>query len=111
MPSIVKSVSLTTGTNSDNALAGSAFEYMRGPGIVSCAVTTTAAGAFVTINSGPDIVLEESPVPINAAWPVIPDQFYFNWGAAAGDRLVVRLRNPTGGTLVFIVVVNVQYTR
>lgn len=111
MPSIIRSVSVATTVTVENAIAGSAFEYMRQPGIVSAAITTTGAGAFITVNSGPDIVLEEAPCPVNAAWPVIPDQFYLNWGAAAGDRLVFRLRNPTGGTLVFLVIVNIQYTR
>lgn len=111
MPSIVRSTVVATTATNDNVLSGSAFEYMRGPGIVSAACVTTAAGGFVTINSGPDIILEESPCPVNAAWPLIPDQFYFNWGAAAGDRLVVRVRNTTGGNLTFITIVNIQFTR
>lgn len=111
MPSIIRSVAVAAASTNDNAISGSAFEYMRGPGIVSAAIVTTASGCFITINSGPDIVLEESPCPVSAAWPLIPDSFYFNWGAAAGDRLVLRLRNTTAGSLTFIVVVNVQYTR
>jgi hypothetical protein len=41
--------------------------------------------------------------------PIIPDHFYYNWGAAAGDRLLVRYRNPTGGALTLRVIANIQY--
>jgi hypothetical protein len=43
--------------------------------------------------------------------PIIPDHFYYNWGAAPGDRLVFRVRNPTGGAVVHRLVANIQYTR
>jgi hypothetical protein len=110
MPTIQRSTTVAAGATDNNLISGSAFEYMRGPGIVSCAFVASAAGAFITINSGPDVILEESEAFVSAL-PVIPDHFYYNWGAAAGDRLVLRARNPTGGGILFRVVVNVQYTR
>lgn len=110
MPSIQKTTTVAAGATDNNLLAGSAFEYMRGAGIVSAALVASAAGAFITINSGPDVILEESEAFVSAL-PIIPDHFYYNWGAAAGDRLVMRARNPTGAGIVFRAVVNVQYTR
>jgi hypothetical protein len=38
---------------------------------------------------------------------VIPDGMYFSDVAAAGDRLVIRYRNPTGGALTVRVVCQV----
>jgi hypothetical protein len=111
MPTIQREVSVAAGAVNENLLSGSAFEYMRGPGIVSAGVVASATGTFLTINSGPDIVLEEAPPAILATMPVIPDQFFYNWGAAAGDRLVLRVRNPTAGAITLRAVVNVQYTR
>lgn len=111
MPSIQKETSVAAGAVNDNLASGSAFEYMRGPGIVSAAVVAAATGTFLTIQSGPDIVLEESAPMVLTTMPIIPDHFYYNWGAAGGDRLVFRVRNPTGGAVVHRLVANIQYTR
>jgi hypothetical protein len=111
MPSIQKETSVAAGAVADNLLTGSAFEYMRQPGVVSCAVVAAATGTFITIQSGPEIVLEESPPMVLTTMPIIPDHFYYNWGAAAGDRLLIRARNPTGGAVVHRAIANIQYTR
>ena len=42
---------------------------------------------------------EEFSPPIKTVYPIIPDEMYFSDVAQAGDRLVVRYRNPTGGAL------------
>lgn len=109
MPTIQRETVVAAGAVNDNLLSGSAFEYMRGNGVVSCGVVASATGGFVTIQSGPDIVLEESPPMILTTMPIIPDHFFYNWAAAAGDRLLVRARNPTGGALTFRSVANIQY--
>lgn len=111
MPSIQKETSVAAGAVNDNLLSGSAFEYMRGPGIVSAGVVASATGTFITLQSGPDIVLEESTPMVLGTMPIIPDHFFYNWGAAGGDRLVARARNPTGGAVTFRAVYNIQYTR
>lgn len=111
MPTIQKETAVAAGAVNDNLLSGSAFEYMRNNGIVSAGIVASATGGFLTLQSGPDIVLEESPPMVLGTMPVIPDHFFYNWGAAAGDRLVARFRNPTGGALTVRAVVNIQYTR
>lgn len=112
MPSIIRLNAVAAGATNNNLIEGSAFEYMRAPGIVSAAVSANATDVFLTITSGPDVILEEANCPQGAAtWPVIPDNFYFNWGAAQGDRLVFRVRNAGAGSVNVICVVNVQYTR
>lgn len=108
----MKSVSILTATSNDNIWAGSAYEYMRGPGVVSAGVTASLISAFLTIQSGPDVILEESPVMVlpTPFFPIVPDHFYFNWGAAPGDRLLARVRNANGATNVISTVCNIQYT-
>lgn len=100
MPVIQKEISVAAGATVENALSGSAFEFLRGNAIVSIGVTAAATGTFVTIQSGADIVLEESPTKVKTEFPVIPDEMYYNDVGIQGDRLVVRLRNPTGGAVV-----------
>jgi len=104
---IQKETSAAAGAVNDNLLAGSAFEYLRAPAIVSFAVVASATGSFVTIQAGPTIVLEESPTAIKTSMPIIPDDFLYTAACAPGDRLVVRFRNPTGGALTARTVVQI----
>jgi len=99
MPVIMKETAVAAGTVNENLLAGSAFEFARQNSLVSIGVNQSATGGFATIQSGSDIVAEEFPPPIATVYPVIPDGMYFSDVAQAGDRLVVRYRNPTGGAL------------
>lgn len=107
MPVIMREVSVAAGAVNENILAGSAFEFARSNSLVSIGVHQSATGGFATINSGADVVAEEFSPPIATVYPVIPDNMYFSDVAAAGDRLVIRYRNPTGGALVVRVVCQV----
>jgi len=111
VPTIQKEVTVAAQSSNDNVWSGSAYEYMRGPGVVSAAVVAAATGVFITIQSGPDVVLEESAAFILAAFPIVPDHFFYNWGAAPGDRLLCRARNSTAGAIIVRSIANIQYTR
>lgn len=107
MPVIQKEVSVGIGATVENALAGSAFEFLRRNAVVSLGVTAAATGTFVTVQSGADIVLEESPAAVLTTFPVIPDQMFYNDVGVQGDRLVVRLRNPTAGAVIMRVLAQI----
>ena len=55
---------------------------------------------FCTVQSGPDIVAEEFEPYIATTYPIIPDQMFYNDVMSIGDRLVIRVRNPTGGAII-----------
>lgn len=103
--------SLTTGAslNPNNVWSGSAFEYLRGPSLVSVAIITPAAagGLLSAFYCGANLIAEEYIVPTDnrgaaaGAGPLASDDFYIAAGGQAGDRLVSTLRNPTGGTLAY----------
>ncbi len=99
MPVIMRETSVAAGAVNENLLAGSAFEFARANSLVSIGLNQSATGGFATIQSGGDVIAEEFMAPIATVYPVIPDGMYFSDVAAAGDRLVVRFRNPTGGAL------------
>ena len=107
MPVIMRETSIAAGAVAENLLAGSAFEFARQNSLVSIGLNQSATGGFATINSGADVVAEEFAPPIASVYPVIPDGMYFSDVAAAGDRLVIRYRNPTGGALTVRVVCQV----
>lgn len=108
MAVIQKLVVVAAGETVENALAGSAFEFLRRPSLVSAGVTSQSTGTFVTVQSGSDIVLEESPALVLGTFPVIPDQMVYNDVGVVGDRLVIRLRNPTAGAIAMRVLVQIS---
>jgi len=61
MPAIQVEISVAANSANPNLFSGSAFEYSRGRNLLSLGVTAAATGTFITINSGADVVLEESP--------------------------------------------------
>lgn len=109
MPAIQKETSVAAGATNDNIFSGSAFEFMRANGIIALACVASATGGFITIQAGPDVVLEESPPTVKTSMPTVPDDFLYQFAAAAGDRLLLRARNPTGGALTFRSVAQITY--
>jgi hypothetical protein len=105
---IQKETAVAAGLVNDNIFSGSAFEYVRQPGVVSIAVVASATGGFVTIQAGPTLILEESPPTVKTSMPVVPDDFLYQAAVVPGDRLVLRARNPTGGALTFRAVAQIS---
>jgi hypothetical protein len=107
MAVIQREVSVAANAVVDNLLSGSAFEFLRSNAVISIGVTGAATGLQVTINSGADIILEESAVYIKTQFPIIPDEMFYTDVGAQGDRLVVRIRNTTAGAIIVRCVVQV----
>jgi hypothetical protein len=105
---IVRSTVVPLNEVDENLLSGSAFEFARGRSFVSIGLVQSATGLFITIQAGGNVIAEEFEPPIEAtAFPQTNEDFYFNFFAAAGDRLVVRARNSTGGALTARVIVQI----
>lgn len=100
MPVMQREVSVGAGVTDANLLAGSVFEFARGNVLMSAGVTAAATGSFVTINSGSDVVLEESPPVVATRFPIIPDEMYYTDVATIGDRVIIAARNPTAGAII-----------
>lgn len=107
MPVIQVETSIAAGAVNQNLLTGSAFEFLRRNALVSMGVTAAATGSFATIQSGADIVVEEFAPAVLTRFPIIPDEMYYSDVGAAGDRLVIRVRNPTGGAIVHRAIVQI----
>jgi len=98
-----------TSLNPNNIWAGSAFEYLNGPSLVSIGLVTPAAagGLLSTFYCGRALIAEEYIVPTDnrgaaaGAGPLGSDDFYLQAAGGNMDRLVSTLRNPTGGTLTY----------
>lgn len=99
MPAIQVEVIVAAGAVNTNVFSGSAFEYSRGRQALSLGVVASATGSFITIQSGADVILEESPPLVLTTMPIIPDHMYYNDIMEQFDRLRVQVRNPTGGAI------------
>lgn len=105
MPVIQQEKSIAANSTDPNIISGSAFEIARGRQLVSMGVTGAAAGLLLTITSGSDLILAESAVYIKTQFPIIPDEMFYNDVQESADRLVLQIRNSTGGALVVRAVV------
>lgn len=86
--------SIGIGATNANVLSGSIAEFMREPSLLEIGLVDDTQGELrVTVTSGSDVLLEESPVSRAARVPVYPDDFLLRDGAAPGDRLVLKVRN------------------
>lgn len=108
MSVIMREQSVAANATVDNIISGSAFEFATRPQLVSAGFAGSATGLVLTITSGSDLILEEAAAPILTRYPIIPDEFYFSDIMVPGDRLVIRVRNTTGGALTARVVVQVN---
>jgi hypothetical protein len=107
MPVIQKEIEIPANSANENILSGSAFEFLRQNAIVSIGVVGSATGLVCNIQSGADIVLEESELAVKTTYPIIPDEMYYNDVGVQGDRLVIRVRNTTAGALTVRAIVQV----
>jgi hypothetical protein len=94
---IQKLENVAAGATNDNILAGSAFEFPRTNVVASMGIVAADVDVFATVQAGGEIVLEESEIAVSTDFPLIPDEFYYNFAALAGDRLVIRIRNANAG--------------
>lgn len=108
---IKREFSLLTATalSPNNLWSGSAFEYLRGPSFVSCALasltTRALSGLLTAFYIGSNLIAEEHTMPnvdpaiFGLDHPQLANDFYIQAAGNGGDRLVSTIRNPTAGTV------------
>ena len=86
-----------------NALTGTQYEFLPGGmfprgAFVEFASVADATGVLRTVQTGSDVVEEESPVNIGTinVQPVYPDAFTLNDMVGPGERINVKLRDTSG---------------
>lgn len=92
---------LAAGAINVNVLAGSAFEFIKSRmARVRFYVVGNAAGdQRVTIQSGSDVLMEESPISRQNRVPIVPDDLTCEDIATNGDRLKLQVRNTGAGAV------------
>jgi hypothetical protein len=91
-----------------NALAGKSQEFVKEPSVVSFSMTGSAIGLFATCIVGEEVVMEDQAIPLTNRFPIVPDDSVCQAGGFPGDRIIVKLRNSTGGALTSWVRVDIE---
>lgn len=109
MPIVRKEESIAANGTLDNLFSGSIYEFLPWVASINMGLVGSATGLVATVTTGSDVVMEEAPINISAtAFPVIPDDMDIQDVARAGERVVVKVRNTTGGALTVRMVAQIQ---
>lgn len=108
MPTIQKKVAIGANSVNDNVITGSQFEFLPFNAQVLFGFSQSATGLVLDVYSGQDTMAEAFEPKIAAAYPVYPDDFTLEDIAGAGERLKIRARNTTGGSLDLYVSVRIN---
>lgn len=103
MPTISRLDTVLTLITVDNVLTGSQFEFLPYDAFLEFGLTSSGVVGdwIVDVFSGQDVLLEQGSVSILDRQPVYPDDFVLNDVAAGGERIKIRIRNSSAGTLNF----------
>jgi len=103
MPTISTRNDVATLITVDNVLTGSQFEFLPFDAFLEFGlVSEGVVGDWVVdVFSGQDILMEQGEVSIADRQAVYPDDFTLTDVAAGGERIKIRIRNTSAGTLNF----------
>jgi len=90
---------ILAGTENANVLAGNQFEFSPVRSIIEFGLVASATGLLVDILIGARaVIVGMQPNQANRV-AIYPDDFPTRAGAIAGERIIIRVRNPTAGNL------------
>lgn len=96
---VIKETSVPANSTVENILSGSIYEFPPWNCKVDFGLSGSATGLVATVTSGSDVLQEEGPVPPTNRFPQAQDDFTLTDLIGAGERIVLRVRNTTGGAL------------
>lgn len=99
---IQKRNTLTAGLVIDNVLAGDQYEFAPIRAIVEFGVVGSVTGLVMDILVGSRSVVTRMPVTLQRAanqFAVYPDEWPVRAGVQQSERVIVRITNPTGGSI------------
>jgi hypothetical protein len=102
MPLIQGQIGVPANGVIDNVLTGSQFEFLPYDASLRFGMTGATASLLADVYSGQDVLAEQMLVPGTNRVPINPDDFSLFDVAGAGERIKIRVRNPTGATVQFL---------
>lgn len=108
MPIMTYVASVAANTTVANAMSGKSAEFLAEPSVVSLGVNGSAVGLMASLIVGDEIVMDDQEVGVGTTLPAFPDFILAQGGGMAGERVIVKLRNSTGGAITAYVKVLVE---
>jgi hypothetical protein len=99
MPIMTDRESVAANATVQNVLSGKLYEFAVRPSAIRLYATGSAIGLNVSLLIGNRAIVDDQEVNAQNRMPIVPDDFVAEAGARPGERLVVRLRNTTGGAI------------
>jgi len=91
-----------------NALSGKSHEFIGEPSIITIGVAGSAVGLNASLIVGDEVTVDDQEVPVGTTLPAFPDQVLAQAGGLPGNRVIVKLRNTSGGAITAYVKVMVE---
>ena len=107
MPIITDRRSVAANASVANVFSGSQYEFLPFDAVVEFGIVAAAVGMNASVTSGTDILQQDQEVSGVNRFPVYPDDFVLTDVVAAGERLVVALRNTTAAAIVVVSVAKI----
>jgi len=101
MPVMSDSRSVAANTVVENILTGKLHEFISGmrAGRVRIFMASSASGINASLLVGGESFCQDQLCSFANRFPIDPDDFLAEGGGYAGDRILVSVRNTTGGAL------------
>lgn len=99
MPVMTDRQSVAANATVQNVLAGKIGEFLANGGSVVLYATASAVGLNVSLIVGGAVIVDDQEVSAQNRMPLVPDDFVGAAGGMQSDRVIVRLRNTTGGAI------------
>jgi hypothetical protein len=100
--------SVAANTTIANAMSGKSAEFVTEPSIVTLGAGGSAVGLNFSLIIGEEVVVDDQEGPVLTTLPAFPDQILAQGGGLPGNRIIVKVRNTTGGALTAYVKVMVE---
>jgi len=99
--------SVAANTQNDNILAGKLHEFLVEHARIVVAATGSAAGLRLSLLVGGEAVVQDQEISSANRFPQLPQDFAAEGAGFPQDRIVIPIRNTTGGALTAQVTVDV----
>jgi len=108
MPIIQKSRVMVASESIANLLSGEFFEFLPYNALVEIGLSVSAAQVLVDIITGSDVIAKDARPVVKSTAPIYPDDFTFFDVAAAGERIVIAVRETAAATPTLLYTVRIS---
>jgi len=107
MPRMTFNGSIAANSQNDNILAGKLHEFLSEHARIVVAAAASAAGLRLSLLVGGEAVVQDQEISSANRFPQLPQDFAAEGAGFPSDRIVIPLRNTTGGAITGQVTVDV----